>query len=1063
MLALPGRRQPLPSLQSVAMPRLELVECSLRAGQQALLLSRLRSRHAIPVARALDGCGFAALDVFGGSTFEAALRFLGEDPFEQLRAIREAAPSSTLVASLGGQALTGHRQVGDDVVDAFIKVAADAGVDRFRIHDPLNDVRNVRRAMEAARAAGRQVEAAIVYANSPRHDPDRVVALAEQLAAIGADAICIHDPLGLLGVARIGDLVQRVVEATNLPLALSLSTQTGQAEFAAYAAAVAGASRLDVALAPLAGGASVPAAEAVIAALRGTELEPASTSSRSPPRPRSSSTSCCRTTRVFDIPALRIDSAALRGLLPPAAMGHALAELRERNQIDRLDDVEIESRRVRAELGHPPLVTPIIEIVATQAVYNVVRRRPVCDGQPGGQGLLPRPVRVAAIPDRRRGAPARQRPRGADHLPSRRPPRTGAAGAAPRTRARGHRGRGRRRPWSASRCFPRRRWRCAAVRSSRSGSATSHKPRSRCRRAGRRATRARSDEPARRSKRRPPTCVSSPSRSTARATACASSVRAVAVAAAGVGGASRRRDGTVVREGTVVAPMQGLILKVAVKVGDKVELGGVVAVLEAMKMQNDITASRAGTISAVHVKEGDIVGPRDPDRRRSTDVQKVLVANRGEIALRVIRGCRDLGIATVAVHSEADRTAAFVLLADEAVEIGPAPSAQSYLVIDRIIEAARSTGAEAIHPGYGFLSENQQFARACAENGIVFIGPGPEAMAAMGEKVPARQRMREAVCRSCPAATRSRTSSPPWPRPREVGYPVLIKASAGGGGIGMRVARDETELRESLEAAQSTAQRAFGNATVFLERYVDSPRHIEIQVLADTHGNIVHLGERECSIQRRHQKILEEAPSPTIDAATRARMGEAAVTAARAVGYVNAGTVEFIYSNGEFFFLEMNTRLQVEHPVTELVYGVDLVVEQLRVAAGEELQLRQEDLVPRGHAIECRVNARTVREELHAVAGAGHRLPGAQRSGRARRLIAGGAGHGVAELRPARRQADRLGTDARTGHRAHAPGAARVRDHRASAPTSATTSPSSTIPTSSPATTRRTSSRVTPS
>jgi pyruvate carboxylase subunit A len=336
---------------------------------------------------------------------------------------------------------------------------------------------------------------------------------------------------------------------------------------------------------------------------------------------------------------------------------------------------------------------------------------------------------------------------------------------------------------------------------------------------------------------------------------------------------------------------------------------------------------------------------------------KVLVANRGEIALRVIRACRDLGIPSVAVYSEADRTAAFVLLADAAVEIGPAPAAESYLVIDRIIEAAKSTGAQAIHPGYGFLSENQAFARACIDNGITLIGPTAEAMAAMGEKVPARQRMRDSGVPVVPGSDALEDVDAAVAAASEVGYPVLIKASAGGGGIGMRVARDEKELRENLEAAQSTAQRAFGNATVFLERYVDSPRHIEIQVLADTHGTVVHLGERECSIQRRHQKILEESPSPAIHAATRARMGEAAVTAARAGGYVNAGTVEFIYSKGEFFFLEMNTRLQVEHPVTELVYGVDLVVEQLRIAAGETLGLRQEDLVPRGHAIECRVNA----------------------------------------------------------------------------------------------------------
>ena len=337
--------------------------------------------------------------------------------------------------------------------------------------------------------------------------------------------------------------------------------------------------------------------------------------------------------------------------------------------------------------------------------------------------------------------------------------------------------------------------------------------------------------------------------------------------------------------------------------------------------------------------------------------KKVLIANRGEIAIRVIRACRDMGIASVAVHSEADTTAAHVLLADEAVEIGPAPSAQSYLVGERIIQAALDTGAQAIHPGYGFLSENQDFARACTAAGITFIGPPPEAMAAMGEKVPARERMKGSGVPVVPGTGALAGIDDAVTAAAEIGYPVLIKASAGGGGIGMRVAKDEQELRDNLESAQSTAKRAFGNDTVFLERYVTNPRHIEIQVLADAHGNCIHLGERECSVQRRHQKILEEAPSPTIDEATRAAMGNAAVTAAKAVGYVNAGTVEFIYSNGEFFFLEMNTRLQVEHPITEEITGVDLVVEQLHVAFGEPLRLRQEDIVRRGHSIECRINA----------------------------------------------------------------------------------------------------------
>ncbi len=589
------------------MPRLELVECSLRAGQQALLLSRLRSRHAVPVARALDGCGFAALDVFGGSTFEAALRFLAEDPFEQLRAIREAAPSSTLVASLGGQALTGHRHVGDDVVDAFIKVAADAGVDRFRIHDPLNDVRNHRRAMEAARVAGRQVEAAIVYADSPHHDPDRVVALAEELAGIGADAICIHDPLGLLGIARIGDLVQRVIDATGLPLALSLSTQTGQAEFAVYAAAVAGASRLDVALAPLAGGASVPAAEAVIAALRGTELdtgidlEPVTAASAELEH------QLAPYGAVFDVPALRIDSAALRGLLPPAAMGHALAELRERNQIDRLDDVEIEARRVRAELGHPPLVTPIIEIVATQAVYNVCEgdryatvSQEVKDYCLGLYGSPPYPIDSEV----RRLVNGREEPitcRPADLLEA----------ALPALRRELER-EGVKQPDDATvvsfALFP------AETLALRRGEVVAERL---------------GDEPP---EEEPPALPEDGETSALPAEAVAEeppadvreltvevdgqsySVRVIGagIGGGGGGGASPTATAPVVREGTVVAPMQGLILKVAVKVGDKVDLGGVVAVLEAMKMQNDVTAGRAGTVSAVHVKEGDVVGPRDP-------------------------------------------------------------------------------------------------------------------------------------------------------------------------------------------------------------------------------------------------------------------------------------------------------------------------------------------------------------------------------------------------------------------------------------------------------------------
>jgi pyruvate carboxylase subunit B len=596
------------------MPRLELVECSLRAGQQALLLSRLRRRHAVTVATELDRCGFAALDVFGGATFEASLRFLGEDPFTTLRAIRDAAPNSTLVASIAGQALTGHRQVGDDVVDAFIRVAADAGIDRFRIHDPLNDVRNLARAIAAARQAGRQVEAAIIYSDSPRHDPDQVTALATQLAELGADSLCLHDPLSLLGVGRVTDLVQRLIEATGLPLALSLSSQTGQAGFASYAAATAGASRLDVALAPLAGGASLPAAEGVIAALRGTELDTGMNLDAVTRATSQLEHQLTLYTAIVDVPALRLDSSALRGLLPPAAMGHALAELRDRDQLDRLDDVETEATRVRAELGHPPLVSPIIEIVATQAVYNV------CDGDRyatvsqevkdyclGLYGSPPYPIDEEV----RRLVNGREEPitcRPADLLEPALPAlrkelvREGAADPDEPTLV-------------TYALFP------IETIALLNGEVVPERL---------------GDEPEPEPE---PAAPSSDSSDVSAAVAGDAGLEpppadvreltvevdgqsySVRVIGAGLGGgggggaapgAANGGAMPATREGTVVAPMQGLILKVAVAVGDTVALGDVVAVLEAMKMQNDVTATRAGTVTEVHVKEGDVVGPRAP-------------------------------------------------------------------------------------------------------------------------------------------------------------------------------------------------------------------------------------------------------------------------------------------------------------------------------------------------------------------------------------------------------------------------------------------------------------------
>ena len=338
---------------------------------------------------------------------------------------------------------------------------------------------------------------------------------------------------------------------------------------------------------------------------------------------------------------------------------------------------------------------------------------------------------------------------------------------------------------------------------------------------------------------------------------------------------------------------------------------------------------------------------------------KILIANRGEIALRIQRACRELGIRTVVVHSEADTEAKYVKLADESVCIGPPPAAASYLNIPAIISAAEVTDAEAIHPGYGFLSENADFAEKVERSGFVFIGPRPENIRLMGDKVSAKAAMVKA---GVPTVPGSEGALPDDPKEivkiaRKVGYPVIIKAAGGGGGRGMRVVHTEAALLNAVNMTRTEAQAAFANPMVYLERYLEEPRHIEIQILADAHKNAVHLGERDCSLQRRHQKVMEESPAPELAQKLRDKIGERCVDACRRIGYRGAGTFEFLYEHGEFYFIEMNTRIQVEHPVTEMVTGVDLVQEQIYVAAGEKLRMRQKDIQFRGHAIECRINA----------------------------------------------------------------------------------------------------------
>ena len=370
---------------------------------------------------------------------------------------------------------------------------------------------------------------------------------------------------------------------------------------------------------------------------------------------------------------------------------------------------------------------------------------------------------------------------------------------------------------------------------------------------------------------------------------------------------------------------------------------------------------------------------------------KVLIANRGEIALRIHRACKEMGISTVAVHSEADRSAMHVRLADESVCIGPAPAARSYLNIPSIIAAAEITGAQAIHPGYGFLSENAKFAEIVKAHGMTFIGPTADHIRIMGDKISAKQTAKDAGIPVVPGSDGEvETVEQAIEAAKTIGFPLIVKAAAGGGGRGMKVALTEDNLVEAVQTAQTEALAAFGNGAVYMERYLQKPRHIEIQVIADSHGNVVHLGERDCSLQRRHQKVLEEAPSPALSAADRAKIGKTVTDAIKKIGYLGVGTIEFLWEDGEFFFIEMNTRLQVEHPVTEMITGVDLVREQIRIAAGEPLSFTQEDIVFEGHSIECRINAENpvtftpspgLVNDFHAPGGLGVRLDSALYAG----------------------------------------------------------------------------------
>jgi pyruvate carboxylase subunit B len=614
------------------MPRLELVETSLRHGQQALLLSRLRRRHILPVAELLDRCGFAALDVFGGATFEAALRFLAEDPFERLRAMREAAPQTPLLALLRGQALVGHRQVADDVVDAFIAAAAQAGVDIFRCYDSLNDPRNLERCVVAAHAAGRRAEGGIVYTESPVHDVEGFLKLGGQLQELGYDALGVYDPAGLLGAGTAAALVSGLVAQTGLPVNAHSAALTGQSGLAYLAAAEAGATSVDVALSPLAGGSSLPAAEGVVNALRGTPHDTGLDLDAVAAASTRLDDYLTLYTRIADPAAWRLDTSVLRTQLPPTAVEHLFAELRDRDALDRLPQVQEEIPRVRAELGYPPLITPIAQIVATQAVYNV------CDGDRYATisqevkdyclGLYGEPP-GKVDPEVRRIVNGREEPitcRPADLLE----PAMSALrremqreGIPVRSDA----------DVAAYALFPAET--AALLRGEATAELLGDEPASEAATAidiaagdeasdGTLTAAADGSTAAASEPTAPPAPADEVRELTVEVDGEQYQVRVTAPAGTfgtGVGGGSGGGSNNglaagggkpAIKEGTVVAPMQGLILKVSVGVGETVKLGEVVAVLEAMKMQNDIVASRDGTVREVYVAEGTVVSPKDP-------------------------------------------------------------------------------------------------------------------------------------------------------------------------------------------------------------------------------------------------------------------------------------------------------------------------------------------------------------------------------------------------------------------------------------------------------------------
>ena len=940
------------------MPRLQIMDTTIRDGQQSLWATRMQIGDMLPILPKMDRVGYWAIEAWGGATFDTCMRFLDENPWERLRSIKAQTPNTPLAMLSRGQNLVGYKHYSRDICNHFIKAAKRNGVHVFRVFDALNDIRNVVDNAEAIKECGGHFEGAISYTMSPVHTLDSFLDYGQKLKDLGADSICIKDMAGMLTPYRTERMVKAFNAEIGLPLHIHCHYVGGMAPANILKAAEAGAAIADTAHAPLAFGNSHPAVEMIVAALQesrydtGLDLD-----------------------LLFEIAEywedIRKRGHYKRGVsslthmqvyshqVPGGMMSNLVSQLEIQNAADRLPEVMREIPKVRAEVGYPPLVTPLSQIVGTQAVFNVLtgKRWSVVSKEMkdyicgyygkapgrmdkdivakvvGNSEMLPPDVApgslvtttyaqveeeigdlakseedvlmYALFPNEARTFLSKHRTsEKVDFLMEQESSHTkeddyvdiNQIRELVRVAEESGVG-GRRRPRSCGRGFG-----------------------SRCRRRGA------SERLVRRHGSHGGHVLYLPG------------TRRTAVRAGG--GRGCRQPDAVHRRGHEAHERDR-------RRGDGHRPRGVPRGRHARRVRHGAVLHRA---------------PRCPGSGSGDGIMfnKILIANRGEVALRIMRACKELGVKTVAVYSTEDADTYPVQYADEAVCIGPAQANKSYLIMANIIAAAKTTGAEAVHPGYGFLAENADFARACADNDLVFIGPAPECIERMGDKSSARETMKACGVPTVPGSDGCiETAAEAKAFADSVGYPVLIKATAGGGGKGMREVHDPADLEAQYQAARTEAGAAFGNDGVYLEKLVLRPRHVEIQVLADDFGNNVALCERDCSVQRRHQKLIEEAPSPALTEDLRRAMGVAAIKAVRAVNYKNAGTIEFLLDErGSFYFMEMNTRVQVEHPVTEQITGTDIIKEQLRIASGEPMSCASRaPFSPAGHAIEFRINA----------------------------------------------------------------------------------------------------------